>query len=319
MFNLFRKIFNKKEDKKPLGYQSIDFNFQKWLKKIKNDSYIDSELLNELEIFFIKFDIGIETSSLLISQIKEKIKGKKISNSDFFLSLIKKTIFDFYKKSSYNHKTNIIQSEKNKKLYLFVGVNGAGKTTTIGKIASIFKKKEKKVLLVAGDIFRDGAIEQLQEWSKTTKSEIFYEYNINNKKKTSKLFFNALKYAENKNFDVILCDTSGRLQNNINLMKELGKIKKILDNNFIFKNSYKTFLVIDSMTGQNSFNQVELFNKILPIDSIILTKFDNISKAGIILNIKHLYNLETEYLGIGEKNDDLIDFNIKDYIEYLLS
>lgn len=158
----------------------------------------------------------------------------------------------------------------------------------------------------------------MKTWSEITKSVFFQENNIENKK-TSKLFFNALKYAEFRNFDFILCDTSGRLQNNINLMKELEKIKKIIEKNSFIKNNYKIFLVIDSMTGNNALNQVELFKKILPIDSIILTKFDGISKAGIILSIKYIHNLKIKYIGIGEKNDDLIEFNIKDYVDYLLS
>ena len=141
---------------------------------------------------------------------------------------------------------------------------------------------------------------------------------MNHNVKTSKLFFDSLKYAETKKFDFILCDTSGRLQNNINLMNELGKIKKILDNNVFIKFNYKTFLVIDSMTGQNALNQVEIFNKTMPIDGVVLTKFDNISKAGIVLNIKYLYGLGTKYIGIGEKINDLVDFNIEDYVDYLL-
>ncbi|WP_153368895.1 signal recognition particle-docking protein FtsY [Candidatus Phytoplasma sacchari] len=324
MFDFFKKIFkNKQTKKKHLGFQSLDYDFKEWIKKNNNSDILSNLiLLDELEIFFIKFGIGIETSSYLIQNIKNKVKEKNINF--YLLDIIKEIIIEFYNNPEYKfikdikQKKNILKKEINTKtqLYLFVGVNGVGKTTTIGKLAYKFKKNDKKVLLVAGDIFRDGAIEQLRAWSKITNSDIFCE---NNAKKSSKLFFDAIKYAENKEFDFILSDTSGRLQNNVNLMKELEKINKILDNNSsFFKNNYRIFLVIDSMTGHNALNQVELFNKILPINGIILTKFDNISKAGIILDIKYLYNLKIKYIGIGEKEDDLIEFNIKDFVDNLL-
>ncbi|WBL31603.1 signal recognition particle-docking protein FtsY [Candidatus Phytoplasma sacchari] len=324
MFDFLKKIFkNKQTKKKHLGFQSLDYDFKEWIKKNNNSDILSNlRLLDELEIFFIKFGMGIETSSYLIQNIKNKVKEKNINF--YLLDIIKEIIIEFYNNPEYKfikdikQKKNISKKEINTKtqLYLFVGVNGVGKTTTIGKLAYKFKKNDKKVLLVAGDIFRDGAIEQLRAWSKITNSDIFWE---NNAKKSSKIFFDAIKYAENKEFDFILSDTSGRLQNNVNLMKELEKINKILDNNSsFFKNNYRIFLVIDSMTGHNALNQVELFNKILPINDIILTKFDNISKAGIILDIKYLYNLKIKYIGIGEKEDDLIEFNIKDFVDNLL-
>lgn len=196
---------------------------------------------------------------------------------------------------------------------MFVGVNGVGKTTTIGKLAYKYKKQNKKVLLVAGDTFRAGAIEQLKIWGEKTNNEVFYKENNNS---TSSLFFEALTYAKNKDFDIILCDTSGRLENKVNLMKELEKVKKVIQKIYP-KAPHKTFLILDAMIGQNGLKQVELFNKIVSLSDIILTKFDGIAKGGLILTIKHIYNLPTKYIGIGEKTDDLIFFDINQYIDAL--
>jgi fused signal recognition particle receptor len=318
MFKFLKKIFSKNKNQlNYLGKTKINYNLKQWIEKIQKNISIDSELLNELEILFIKLDIGIDTSNYLISKIKKKIEEQKIKESSLLLPLIKEIILLFYQKKNVNIKNNnIVSYEKKPKLFLFVGINGVGKTTTIGKLATKFKKENKKILLLAGDNFRAGAIEQLKKWGEQTKSEIFTsnEDNI----KTSKLFFNALKYAEQKKFDVILCDTSGRLQNKINLMKELEKIEKVIQKHFVNKYDYKKFLVIDALTGQNALNQVNLFHKAISLNDIIMTKLDNISRGGIILSIKHLYNLNTKYIGIGEKNNDLIDFNIQDYIDNYL-
>lgn len=319
MFDFLKKIFKKKQKpKKILGVNDIEINLFQWINKIKQKSFINIEMLQELEILFIKLDMGLQTAKNLIEHLEQKINQQQISNYSLIFQFIKKEILNFYKKNDVQVKSNPLSNPKNKNLqiHLFVGVNGVGKTTTIGKIAFKLKKEGKKVLLVAGDTFRTGAVEQLKSWGVKTKNEVFFHKDETIKISPSKILFDSLTYAQKQNFDVVLFDTSGRLQNNINLMKELEKIKKIINKHFTNMIN-KNFLILDSMMGQNSLKQVEMFNKSLTLNSVILTKFDNISKAGLILSIKHLYNLETKYIGIGEKEDDLITFDINQYIDEL--
>ncbi|WP_341266391.1 signal recognition particle-docking protein FtsY [Candidatus Phytoplasma fraxini] len=315
MFDFFKKIFKKNPKKEILiGVKKLEFNFIKWHEAVVAKENIDISLIDDLEILFIKSDIGIETSSYLISLIKQRIKENKILASVELLPLIKKEILAFYTKDNVkSNKINIDKEEIQKKVFLFVGVNGVGKTTTIGKLASKFKQQNKKVLLVAGDTFRTGAVEQLKQWGEKTNSEVFYK---EGKVSTSSLFFEALTYAKNKDFDFILCDTSGRLENKVNLIKELEKIKRVIAK--IIPNApHEAFLILDSMFGQNGLKQVETFNQAINLSGIILTKFDGIGKGGLILTIKHIYDLSTKYIGVGEQADDLITFDINHYIDAL--
>ncbi|PQP79948.1 signal recognition particle-docking protein FtsY [Candidatus Phytoplasma phoenicium] len=318
MLDFLKKIFKKKKTKKILGINDIEINLFQWINKIKQKSFINIEMLQELEILFIKLDMGLQTAKNLIEHLKQKINQQQVSNCSLILQFIKKEILNFYKKNDAQIKSNPLSNQKTKniQIHLFVGVNGVGKTTTIGKIAFKLKKEGNKVLLVAGDTFRTGAVEQLKLWGEKTTNEVFFHKDETIKISPSKILFDSLTYAQKQNFDVVLFDTSGRLQNNINLMKELEKIKKIINKHFTNMIN-KNFLILDSMMGQNSLQQVEMFNKSLTLNSVILTKFDNISKAGLILSIKHLYNLETKYIGIGEKEDDLITFDINQYIDEL--
>ncbi|WP_284928111.1 signal recognition particle-docking protein FtsY [Candidatus Phytoplasma sp. AldY-WA1] len=315
MFNFLKKLFKKNPKKEFfLGIKKLEYDFIQWVDTVLKTENINSTLLDDLEILFIKSDIGVKTSSFLITQIKQTIKENQISKSSELLPLIKNEILSFYQKGDDVLKQKDLLSEKDEtQVFLFVGVNGVGKTTTIGKLACKYKKQNKKVLLVAGDTFRAGAIEQLKIWGEKTNNEVFYKENNNS---ASSLFFEALTYAKNKDFDIILCDTSGRLENKVNLMKELEKVKKVIQKIYP-KAPHKTFLILDAMIGQNGLKQVELFNKTVSLSDIILTKFDGIAKGGLILTIKHIYNLPTKYIGIGEKEDDLIFFDINQYIDAL--
>ncbi len=315
MFNFLKKLFKKNPKKEFfLGIKKLEYDFIQWVDTVLKTENINSTLLDDLEILFIKSDIGVKTSSFLITQIKQTIKENQISKSSELLPLIKNEILSFYQKGDDVLKQKDLLSEKDEtQVFLFVGVNGVGKTTTIGKLAYKYKKQNKKVLLVAGDTFRAGAIEQLKIWGEKNNSEVFYKENNNS---ASSLFFEALTYAKNKDFDIILCDTSGRLENKVNLMKELEKVKKVIQKIYP-KAPHKTFLILDAMIGQNGLKQVELFNKTVSLSDIILTKFDGIAKGGLILTIKHIYNLPTKYIGIGEKEDDLIFFDINQYIDAL--
>ncbi|MFR0367730.1 signal recognition particle-docking protein FtsY [Candidatus Phytoplasma palmae] len=321
MFNFFKKIFNKNKNEKQidsLGIRNLEYNFSQWIQKIKKTKFLELSLLDELKILLIKSDIGIQTSSLLIKRIKDSVEKNKIKQTEEFLNLIKQQILFLYEenKTENLNKKYPCKDNSKKKIFLLVGVNGSGKTTTIGKLSMKFKKEGKKVLLVAGDTFRTGAIEQLKLWGEKTNCEVFYKKKVNSFVSPSNVIFEALSYAKNKNFDIILCDTAGRLENKNNLMKELEKIKKIIQNQNP-NDEFKKFLILDSMTGQNGLNQIKLFHNAISLNGVILTKLDGISKGGLILAIKHIYNIETKYIGIGEKADDLIKFDIQTYVNNL--
>ena len=192
---------------------------------------------------------------------------------------------------------------------LYVGVNGAGKTTTIGKMAYRLKEEGKKVLMIAGDTFRAGATEQLKEWSDKIGCEIVYKENAD----PVSVMYDGVAKAKEENYDVVLIDTAGRLQNKVNLMKELEKI-----NNVIIKKTNRkvdeTLLVIDASTGQNGISQAKSFKEICDITGIVLTKVDGTAKGGIVLSIKDNVHIPVKFIGFGEKEEDLLPFDIENYI-----
>ena len=205
--------------------------------------------------------------------------------------------------------TKINYNNNGPTIILFVGVNGVGKTTSIAKLAYKLKKEGKKVMLIAGDTFRAGAIEQLEEWGIKLECTVVKS----NSKDPSAVIYDGLEKAKRENFDVVLIDTAGRLQNKINLMKELEKINKVIGK-FIPNAPHETLLVIDATTGQNGISQAKSFKEITNITGIILTKLDGTAKGGIVLAIKEKVNIPVKYVGLGEKMEDLIPFDIEKYI-----
>lgn len=192
---------------------------------------------------------------------------------------------------------------------LFVGVNGVGKTTSIGKLAYQLKEQGKKVMLVAGDTFRAGAIAQLEEWGERVGVEVV----TSNSKDPSSVMYDGLERAKNENYDVVLIDTAGRLQNKDNLMRELEKVNRVIKK-IIPASPHETLLVIDATTGQNGISQARSFKQITDITGIILTKLDGTAKGGIVLAIKEAVNLPVKYVGLGEGMNDLEKFDIEKYI-----
>ena len=205
--------------------------------------------------------------------------------------------------------TKINYNEKGPTVILFVGVNGVGKTTSIAKIAYKLKKENKKVMMVAGDTFRAGAIEQLEQWGKKINCTVIKS----DSKDPSAVMYDALKIANDENYDVVLIDTAGRLQNKVNLMKELEKVNKVISN-IIDGAPHETLLVVDATTGQNAISQTINFKEITDITGIILTKLDGTAKGGIVLAIKESVNIPVKYVGLGEKMEDLMPFDIENYI-----
>ncbi|MFW8664426.1 signal recognition particle-docking protein FtsY, partial [Candidatus Phytoplasma citri] len=294
MFNFFKKIFKEKTQKKKNFFFNLE-NVQEdqiseWIRKIKLQNKLTENLLDELKILLIKSDLGIESTQNLISQMRENISSENLSQPKYFLNFLRDQILLFYKQNTKENIKNDISIIKSQ-IYLFVGVNGSGKTTTIGKLATKLTAQNKKVLLIAADTFRTGAVEQLQSWSNTSKSNFFSKANS----QPASVIFEGLKYSENQNYDIILCDTSGRLQNKDNLMQELAKIDRVIKK-YNPQAPHEIFLILDAMTGQEALKQVESFRKIIPVTGIILTKFDHFSKGGLILAIKHLYQILINHL-----------------------
>ncbi len=192
---------------------------------------------------------------------------------------------------------------------LFVGVNGVGKTTTIGKIGAMYKNKGKKVLMVAGDTFRAGAIEQLELWGERTGIRVI----SGNSKDPSSVIYDGLEVAKNEGYDLVLVDTAGRLQNKSNLMEELSKINRVIKK-IIPDAPHETLLVIDATTGQNGISQAKAFKEITDITGIVLTKLDGTAKGGIVLAIKEEVNIPVKYVGLGERVDQIEAFDIEKYI-----
>ena len=274
-------------------------------KKYKN---IDENYFEELEDILIMADIGVDTVMKFVDLLRKRVKSEKIEDTSTLKDIIIDELFIMYVGN------NIIDSKihyatNSPTVILFVGVNGVGKTTTIGKLAHQLKNEGKKVMLVAGDTFRAGAIEQLEEWGKKVGTEVIK----NTSKDPSSVMYDGLEKAVNENYDVVLIDTAGRLQNKENLMRELEKVNRVIQK-IIPTAPHETLLVIDATTGQNGISQAKSFKEITNITGVVLTKLDGTAKGGIVLAIKESVNIPVKYVGLGEGEDDLQKFDIEKYI-----
>ncbi len=309
--SFFHKLFKrkKKNEKYELGLHKAKESFDNLKKLLEESNEIDEDLYEALEDLFIQADIGVETVIYFVNEIRNEASDKKITNPIDLSELIVDKMFEIYLKGEFVD-TTLRYDEKELNVYLFVGVNGVGKTTSIGKLAQQLKQEGKKVMLVAGDTFRAGAIEQLIEWGKRSNTYVYHKEAMTD---PSSVIFDALKIAQDEKYDVVLCDTAGRLQNKVNLMNELGKMKRVIQK--VLPNApQETLLVIDATTGQNGMTQASVFNEVTDVSGIILTKLDGTSKGGIVLAIRHLYGLPIKYVGLGEKIEDLVPFDIEEYI-----
>ncbi len=308
---LFKKLFGKKtkNDKYALGLHKTKENLGD-LKEILNQSkVIDDELFDALEDIFIQADIGVDTVIHFIESLRDEVYHKKISNPNDLAEIIVDKMFELYLKGEFLN-TELKYDENEVNVYLFVGVNGVGKTTTIGKLAKQLQNEGKKVMMVAGDTFRAGAIEQLKIWGQRSQT---FVYSKPEGSDPSSVIFDAIELAKKEKYDVVLCDTAGRLQTKVNLMKELEKMKRVIQKTLPHA-PQETLLVIDATTGQNGMRQAEVFKEATDVSGIILTKLDGTAKGGIVLAIRHLYHLPIKYVGLGEKIDDLVYFDIEQYI-----
>ena len=313
LFSKLKDVFGNKNNKVQEEIKNYDTGLKKsreefvsqlanLSKKYKN---IDEDYFEELENILIMADIGVNTVMTFVDRLKNRVKTEKITDSNVLKEIIVDELFVMYVGNNIiNSKIN--ESKEGPTVILFVGVNGVGKTTTIG---NIYKKKGKKVMLVAGDTFRAGAIEQIEEWGKKTDSLVI----SGETKDPSAVIYNALEVAKEEKYDMVMIDTAGRLQNKANLMEELSKINRVIKK-IIPDAPHETLLVIDATTGQNGISQAKSFKEITDITGIVLTKLDGTAKGGIVLAIKEEVNIPVKFVGLGEKEDQIEAFDIEKYI-----
>ena len=313
LFDKFKKIFNKKEEQEVKLYDDgLSKTRNAFVSKINilnlNHKKVSDEYFDELEDILITADIGVNTVMNFIDKLKSRVKHEKIEDTNDLKEIIVDEMFIIYVQNQII-VNKINYSSEGPTVILFVGVNGVGKTTTIGKLAYKLKQEGKKVMLVAGDTFRAGAVEQIEQWAN--------ELNVNLVSKEgadpSSVIYDALAVAKDECYDVVLVDTAGRLQNKDNLMKELEKINRVISNQ-IEGAPHETLLVIDATTGQNGISQAKSFKEITNITGIVLTKLDGTAKGGIVLAIKDSVGIPVKYVGLGEKKEDLRVFDIEKYI-----
>lgn len=313
LFDKFKNIFQKEEKEETKKYEEglektrKEFTSKLNLLTLKHNK-IDEEYFEELEDILISADIGVNTVIKFIDKLKSRVKKENILSASDLKEIIVDEMFIIYVQSDII-VNKINYAKEGPTVILFVGVNGVGKTTSIGKIAHKLKDEGKKVLLVAGDTFRAGAIEQLKEWGNRIGVDTIYKEGAD----PASIVFDGVTKAKNENYDVVLVDTAGRLQNKVNLMNELDKMNRVIGK-IIEGAPHETLLVIDATTGQNGISQAKSFKEITNITGIILTKLDGTAKGGIVLAIKDTTNIPVKFVGFGETKDDLKVFDIEKYI-----
>ena len=313
LFSKIKNVFSKSKDEEVKKYDSgLEKTRKEFTTQLSNLSRkyknISDDYFEELEDILIMADIGVNTVMKFVDKLRNRVKSEKITDSNYLKEVIIDELFIMYVSD------NVIDSKihynsNGPTVILFVGVNGVGKTTTIGKLASQLINDGKKVMLVAGDTFRAGAIEQLKEWGDKINASVV----SSDSKDPSSVIYDALEKADNEEYDVVLVDTAGRLQNKDNLMKELEKINRVIKK-IIPSAPHETLLVVDATTGQNGISQAKSFKEITDITGIVLTKLDGTAKGGIVLAIKEDINIPVKYVGLGEGVNDLEKFDIEKYV-----
>ena len=273
---------------------------------------IDAKLLDQLEEILITADLGVNTTLDLLDEIRSKVSRQELKDPQALKLALKERILTFFE--GYD-AAEMKMPEKGPFVIMVVGVNGVGKTTTIGKIANKFVRSGQSVLLVAADTFRAAAIDQLKVWGERVGVDVVAkEYGTD----PSSVIYDALDYGISRDFDVILIDTAGRLHTKVNLMEELKKIKRVI-NKKMAGAPHEIMLILDATTGQNSISQAKLFNEAVSLTGLTLTKLDGTAKGGIVVNISHDFNIPIRFIGIGEKLEDLRDFDPGEFVEALFA
>lgn len=317
LFDKLKNIVTKKED---IEEKENLKDYEKGLEKTRDEfvsklnllgikyNKVNEEYFEELEQILIMADIGVNTVFDFLDRLKERVKKENITDTKYLNEVIVDELFIIYvNNESLSDKINF--AKEGPTVILMVGVNGVGKTTSIAKLAYKYKNEGKKVMMIAGDTFRAGAVEQLKDWSEKTGTLFFGSES----KDPAGVIFDGLAKAKEENVDIVLVDTAGRLQNKVNLMQELEKINRIIDRQ-IPGAPHEVLLVIDATTGQNGILQAKSFGEITNITGIVLTKLDGTAKGGIVLAIKEAVGIPVKFIGLGEKMEDLKPFDIEAYI-----
>ncbi|MFS8650825.1 MAG: signal recognition particle-docking protein FtsY [Caldibacillus sp.] len=270
---------------------------------------VDEDFFMELEEILIAADVGFDTTLELVDELKMEVKRRKIQEPEMMREVIVEKLAEIYAGDE-EELTRLNIREDDLTVILFVGVNGVGKTTTIGKLAHKFMKEGKKVLLAAGDTFRAGAIEQLEVWGERVGCDVIKQEAGTD---PAAVIYDAIQAARSRKADILLCDTAGRLQNKVNLMKELEKIKRVISRE-IPGAPHEVLLVLDATTGQNALVQAKQFKEATDVTGIVLTKLDGTAKGGIVIAIRRELNIPVKFVGLGERLDDLQEFDLDQYL-----
>ena len=293
-------------EKFKLGFKKSANNIASGLREIIIKKEIDDETLDKIEEFLISSDVGIDAAS----EIKDIIAQRKIDPKNDPIIEVNKILEEYIIQLMQPlDKENFFKKKQHTNIILISGVNGVGKTTTIGKLGKIFKENNNKILFSACDTFRAAAIEQLEEWSNKVDATIIKS---NPGSDPASVAFKAIEHAKQNNFDLVLIDTAGRLQNKKNLMEEFKKIGNVIKKSDSSA-PHEVILVLDATSGQNIINQLEEFNKIIPVTGLIMTKLDGTAKGGVLIALSKKYKIPIIGLGMGEKEDDMQVFDAKQF------
>ncbi|OFQ47216.1 signal recognition particle-docking protein FtsY [Lactobacillus sp. HMSC073B09] len=312
LFDAIKKAFTGTEPETPEenkydeGLEKSRSSFGEKLNALfANFRTVDEDFFEDLEEMLIESDVGFETAVRLSDELREEVKLKNAKDPKAVSRVIVEKLVDMYGEAGKGEDNQLHFAEGGPTVFLFVGVNGAGKTTTVGKLAHQLKEEGKRVLLVAADTFRAGAIQQLQEWGRRVEVPVVA---TNPGGDPAAVVFDGVKRAKDEGYDVVLVDTAGRLQNKVNLMNELNKIKRVIVRE-LPDAPQEVLLVLDATTGQNALNQAKEFNQTTQITGIVLTKLDGSGKGGIVLAIRNELHVPVKLVGLGEKMDDLQAFD----------
>lgn len=277
---------------------------------LANFRHVDEDFFEDLEDLLIESDVGYDMAMKISDELREEVKLQNAKSKQDVSNVIIEKMVDLYEDAGKDENPDLNFAKEGPTVIMFVGVNGAGKTTTIGKMAKRFKDEGKRVLLAAGDTFRAGAVEQLDVWAKRDGVDIVMGPANGD---PAAVVFDGVKKAKEENYDILLVDTAGRLQNKVNLMNELAKMKRIMARE-IPDAPHEVLLVLDATTGQNALNQAKLFKESTDVSGIVLTKLDGTARGGIVLAIRNELHLPVKYVGLGEKVTDLQKFDASDFV-----
>ena len=312
-------FFKKLKEKLTTSTQEVSQKFTEGLTKTRdgfasavNDLVyrfreVDEDFFDELEDLLIQADVGVTTTMDLVEDLKEEVKRRNLKDPVAVRDALVEVVANRLQEDESDRELNM---QDGLTVILFVGVNGVGKTTTIGKLAYKLKTEGRSVMLAAGDTFRAGAIEQLQVWGERVGVPVIRQTEGSD---PAAVVFDAVQAAKSRNIDVLICDTAGRLQNKVNLMKELEKVKRVIERE-VPNGPHEVLLALDATTGQNAMVQAKAFKEATNVSGIVLTKLDGTAKGGIVLAIRNELDIPVKYVGLGEKIDDLQEFDPEQFV-----